>query len=187
MKPIEPTHHHIYNETIFYSYRIHTNASNWLSDLSTTDLYHLCEKTKDRLIDLLSANGIPTHEIIRPEIYKHDLSFKFLPNFKHPSIHLTFKPFEHLRILKKAYNISVVSWEFDSINIKSHNNIPFTNHYRMLSLFDELWVLSIHQKEILNQYNFFNTYLISEDTPDQEILLTKIIGRILSIKEKANE
>lgn len=187
MKPIESTHHHIYNETIFYSYRIYTNASNRPSDPSTTDLYHLCKKTKDRLIDLLSANGIATHEIIRPEIYKHDISLAFLPHFKRGDIHLIFKSFENIRILKNAYNICVLSWHFDAINVESQNGIPLTNHYRMLSLLDEIWVLSTQQKEILNRYDFLNIHLMSEDTSDEEISISKIIERMLSIERMKSE
>ena len=187
MKQIELTDHHIYNETIFYSYKIHSNISRRSGNRSATDLDHLCEKTKDKVINLLSVNGIATHEIIRPEIYKHDISFGFLPHFKRGDIHLIFKSFENIRILKNAYNICAVSWHFDAISVESKNGIPLTNHYRMLSLLDEIWVLSNQQKEILNQYSLFNIHLISEDTSNEEISFSKVIERMLNIERMKSE
>jgi hypothetical protein len=175
------------NETIFYSFRIHNKPQNPPDHLSFSTIYHSCKETKDRVIDLLNRDGIVTHEVIRPEIYKHNISFRSLPNFNHGAIHLIFKPFEYIRILKNAYNILVISWEFDAINVNSQNGTPFTNHYRMLSLLDEIWLLSNQQKEILNQHDFFNTYLVSEDTPEKEISYRKVSDRIRSIKRKPNE
>ncbi|MGD0275000.1 MAG: hypothetical protein ABSB79_02920 [Syntrophales bacterium] len=187
MKQIEPTYRHIANETIFYSNRIHTDPSNPPIDISTTDLDNLCKRVKHRLIELLSANSLTTQEIIRPEIYKHDISFGFLPHFKRGDIHLIFKSFENIRILKNAYNICVVSWHLDAINVESPNSVPLANHYRMLSLLDEIWVLSKPQKEILNRYGFFNVHLVSEDSNNEEISFSKIIERILNIKRMSSE
>jgi len=159
---------------IFYSFRIHNKTG------PKTDSSH--REIKDRVIHLLNGAGMVTHEIVRPEIYKHDISFNFLPDFRKGAIHLIFKPFEYIRILKNAYNISVVSWEFDTINAASQNDLPFTNHTRMLSLLDEIWLISNRQRNLLTRHHFLNTFLISQDPPDSGISRDKIIDRIRSIK-----
>lgn len=173
-------------ETIFYSFRIHNEPEILARHSSLNDIIISCRVAKDRVIDLLKRNGIITHEIIRPEIYKHRISFNLLPHFKPGIIHLIFKPIEHIRILKNSYNISIVPWEFDTINLASQSGIPFTNHYRMLSLLDEIWVLTSRQQDILNRHHFFNTYTISQHFAAEGISDCKIIDRIHSVMGKTN-
>lgn len=174
------------DEPIFYSFRIH-NDLQYVSDPSLfNNIYNSCKDIKDSIINFLKHEGMITHEIIRPEIYKHDISFQFLPNFKKGSFHLIFKPFEHIRILKNAYNILVVSWEFETIHMVSQNDIPFTNHYRMLSLLDEIWLFSNRQKDIMSRHHLINTHLISEGTADREISHHQILDRLHSIKREGH-
>lgn len=180
---INQTDTKIYNKSIFYSFRIHGEIFSH-NNLNLNNIHYLCKNAKDELLNLLSADGISMNEIIRPEIYKHDVSFNFLPNFIHGCIHLIFKPFEYIRILKNAYNISIIPWEFDDINIVSKDDIPFTNHRRMLSMVDEIWIFSDKQKDILNNYKFFNVFLISQDNTSKGISLSRVKERFNEIRDK---
>jgi len=171
-------------ETIFYSSRIHDHLLSTRNNPLFNRIYASCLEMKERLISLLNKEGFSTHEILRPEIYKHDLALRFLTDFKEGSIHLIFKPFENLRLLKQAYNISVVSWNFDTVHRVSQNNVPFTNHRRMLSLVDEIWVFSSKEKSVLNEHQFLNVFLISEYQSSKDIPPDKIRERIRTIGGK---
>jgi hypothetical protein len=178
---------HIFKETIFYSFRIFDDPLIRETNLDLDTIIPTCEEAKNKLINLFNEDGIFTFEMIRPEIYKHEISFNFLPNFRKGSIHFIFKPFEYIRILKNAYNICVVSWELKDVHLSSQNDIPFTNHKRMLSLVNEIWAFSNFQKDLLNQYNFPNTFLITEDSSNQDLSFDKMINRISAIRSNMNE
>lgn len=150
----------MHKNTIFYSFRVQEELLNIDSSFVWGKAHYSYKVLKNRYINLLQNNHLKVCEIIRPEIYKHKIAFDFLKDFEVGSIHLIFKPFEEIRILKGAYNIGIIAWEFDRINTKTFDYAPFSNHLRLLSLLDEVWVLCEYTKRVLQQYNLKNVYCI---------------------------
>lgn len=146
--------------TIFYSFRVKEELLNINNSLIWGKAHYSYKVVKNKYISLLQDKHIKVCEIIRPEIYKHKIAFDFLKDFKVGDIHLIFKPFEEIRILKGAYNIGIIAWEFDRINLTTFDSVPFSNHLRILSMLDEVWVLCEYTKKVLQQYNIKNVYCI---------------------------
>lgn len=146
--------------TIFYSFRVQEELLNINEPFVWGKAHYSYKVLKNRCIDLLKSKHIKVREIIRPEIYKHEIAFKFLEEFQLGDVHLIFKPFEEIRILKGAYNIGIIAWEFDQISTAAINSFPFSNHLRILSMLDEVWVLCEYTKKVLQQYNLKNVYCI---------------------------
>lgn len=157
--------------TIFYSFRIHGKLLPE-SDCILYEKNFSYMKIKAKIINLLSDQGYFLREIIRPEIYKHQVSFNFLPNFKAGDIHLIFKPIEFIRPLKNAYNIwvkaePVKNWD----TLPPH---PFFEYPRMSSLIEEIWnclpdnklaeLFSSDNPKVINIFNEKDPFSISIDT-----------------------
>lgn len=146
--------------TIFYSFRVQEELLNINNSFVWGKAHYSYKIIKNKYISLLEKEQIKAYEIIRPEIYKHKIALDFLKDFKRGDIHLIFKPFEEIRILKGAYNIGIIAWEFNRINTITFNCFPFSNHLRVLSMLDEVWVLCEYTKKVLQQYNLKNVYCI---------------------------
>lgn len=146
--------------TIFYSFRVQEELLNITNSFVWGKAHYSYKVLKNKYVNLLKDRDIKVSEIIRPEIYKHEIAFKFIKTFHQGDIHLIFKPFEEIRILKRAYNIGIIAWEFDCINTKTFDSFPLSNHLRILSLLDEVWVLCEYTKKVLEQYNLKNVYCI---------------------------
>ncbi len=123
--------------TIYYSHQIHGNLFPGKEYFIDTLAYENSKKIKNHIINILLEEGFKIKEIIRPEIYKHQISFSFLPDFHKGAIHLIFKPLEYTRPLKNAYNIWVNTGWISSYNSEFFH--PFLNPERMISLIEEIW------------------------------------------------
>lgn len=150
----------MHERNIFYSFRVQEELLNINNSLVWGKAHYSYKVVKNKYINLLQSKNLKVCEIIRPEIYKHKIAFDFLNDFKAGDIHLIFKPFEEIRILKGAYNIGILAWEFDRINTKTFDSVPLSNHLRILSMLDEIWVLCEYTKKVLQQYNLNNVYCI---------------------------
>jgi len=150
----------MHERNIFYSFRVQEELLNINNSLVWGKAHYSYKVVKNKYINLLQSKNLKVCEIIRPEIYKHKIAFNFLKDFKAGNIHLIFKPFEEIRTLKGAYNIGIVAWEFDRINTKTFDSVPLSNHLRILSMLDEVWVLCEYTKKVLQQYNLKNVYCI---------------------------
>ena len=125
------------NPIIFYSSQIHGDLLPGIQGNISPSQISAYSQIKSYIINLLLREGYKVHEIIRPELYKHQISFKFLPNFSPGDIHLIFKPMPFIRPLKNALNI----WVKAESLISNLPNLfhPFFNPSRMLSLVEEIW------------------------------------------------
>ena len=104
-------------------------------------------------------------EIERPEIYKHKKSFEYLKQYYEKIPHLIWKPIEEIRILKNAYNIGILAWEFHKLTKKKQDTARFLNHsfsnqIRILSLLNEIWVPSTYSREVFRRNGLENTFFI---------------------------
>lgn len=144
-----------------------------------------------KFLNVLEENNYTPHEIIRPEIYKHEEAFLHIKNFdrnnQENNIHLIFKPIEHITLLKGSRNIGVFAWEFDKITENDMDGNPFLNQKRMLSLLDEIWVPSSYTQKILKKYGFNNSHFIPAPIKQPTKLndnkdLSSLIANLTSIK-----
>lgn len=172
--------------TVFYSFRVQEELLNVNDSLIWGKAHYSYKVVKNKYIDLLQNNHIKVHEIIRPEIYKHKIAFDFLKYFQAGDIHLIFKPFEEIRILKGAYNIGIIAWEFDRINTTVFDSAPFSNHLRVLSMLDEVWVLCEYTKKVLQQHNLKNVYCVPAPVkciaPIHKSSVKNLIGDLPAVK-----
>jgi glycosyltransferase involved in cell wall biosynthesis len=90
--------------------------------------------------------------------YELILNPEYIPDIRSRSssdvnIHIGFYPPSEPRILKGAYNIFVVAWEFERLptaeDINSHH--AFSDPSRMLSLADEIWSISEYGSEAIRK------------------------------------
>ena len=152
-------------KTIYYSFRIRKDLAANSSEIKYGLSHYSYKLVKNKFMDAIAQTGILPIEILRPEIYKQPVSFKFLSKWQINTPHIIFKPFEEIRILKNAYNIAVLAWEWDKISNKVGEkclipNSPLANQKRMLSLLDEIWVLSSYFDNVLKIEGFKNSHFI---------------------------
>jgi len=96
-----------------------------------------------------------------PELFNNEVAFKALENLSEHCqrvVHVAFKAVEELRILKGAYNIAHIAWEFDSFPEPKIAYKQLTKN--ILKQFDEVWVGCHFTKYVLNDYGFENVYVV---------------------------
>jgi len=178
---------------IYYSYRV---GDEKVVDFDNSNFHIVFGKAHysykiaaKKFLNLLKNNGFDLYEIIRPEMYKHPISFDYIPKFDKngKNIHLIFKPIEHINPLKHSKNIGVFAWEFDKINENDINGNPFLNQKRMLKLLDEIWVPASFTRDVLKKYGFDNAYFIPAPIVEPTNLyddksLFDLIGDMISVK-----
>lgn len=100
----------------------------------------------------LSATDCKMKFVPRPE---------FIPKLKDVEVHLMMRKFRAFRPVNGAYNIAVISWEFNQLQ-KDSNEFDgiFYNQVDMLKMADEIWVASSHLKEVFESYGLSNVHFI---------------------------
>ena len=102
---------------------------------------------------LFKEGGLSAQELIRPEIYAKasDVPGEITGR----PLHIAFKPYEEIRLLKGAANVAHVAWEFD--RLPSFAGLPFdhprranmlNDYVHMLSLVSEIWVGCDYTKRV---------------------------------------
>ena len=178
---------------LYYSYRVEdekvVDFDNPNFNIIFGKAHYSYKIAAKKFLDLLRKNQFKLYEIIRPEMYKNEISFNYIPEFDKNgnNIHLIFKPIEHINPLKKAKNIGVFAWEFDKINEEDIDNNPFMNQKRMLGLLDEIWVPASFTRDVLRKYGFENAYFIPAPIVEPTDLYEKetlwdLIGDMTSMK-----
>jgi glycosyltransferase involved in cell wall biosynthesis len=112
-----------------------------------------------RILGSLAHLGIEAHELVRPEMYAAPVAYQSIEGFRRGDIHLIFKPIEEIRILRGAYNIACVLWEFDQLNDHARSDDPSTHHVRMLEMVDEVWCYCTFTRDVIRKY-LANVHLI---------------------------
>jgi len=105
---------------------------------------------KRRFCDCLARHRHPFREIDRPEIYP-------VPRSRlNDVVHLQFKPFEEIRLLRGAPNVAHVAWEFERLPTGAdfrlgdpRHETPLQDARHMLGLVDEIWVGSQFTRKTL--------------------------------------
>jgi glycosyltransferase involved in cell wall biosynthesis len=162
-KPItDPTWH---NLIVAYSCRLGLAAG--LHEPRIGEPHFSLHLSAQRFLAAFSALNVNTLRILRPEIYSSDLSRKFLADPDQHIIHLAVGDFSSLRLLKPAYNIAYVAWEYDSISCAVQDgDTLWRNQFWVLSLFDELWIGSLFGKQVLEKHGLENVHIVPAPVPD---------------------
>ncbi|WP_297443835.1 glycosyltransferase [Acidocella sp.] len=102
---------------------------------------------------LFEASELAAEELMMPEIYASyaDLGARGAAR----PLHVAFKPYEEIRLLKGAANVAHVAWEFDRLPTlgelaQDHPRRanPMNDYVRMLRLADEVWVGCTYTKQV---------------------------------------
>jgi len=120
-----------------------------------------------KFLRLFADLGIEPTELLMPEMYPSS-AYVNRHNATMPRpIHLMFKSFEEFRLLKGAYNLAHVAWEYRKLPTfdrlpKFHAKWvhPLNDYIHALSLPDEIWVGCAFTKETLIRAGVSNVHVI---------------------------
>jgi hypothetical protein len=117
-------------------------------------------------VKAFDESGVEASEILRPELYAH--AQHIFPNRSIEKLfHISFKPFNEVRVLKGAYNVAHVYWEFGSLPTlgkltteHSHRSNILNDYVHVLNMVDEIWVGCNYTKRILESYSLNNVHVV---------------------------
>jgi hypothetical protein len=86
---------------------------------------------------------------------------EFMPSQDNKKVHLMMRKFRAFRPIIGAYNIAVISWEFNALQDGStpYEGLHF-DQVGMLNMADQIWVASSHLKEVFESYDLQNVHFI---------------------------
>jgi hypothetical protein len=133
--------------TLYYSVRTRHALTRQFSQLPLGLPHYSYGIVSQKFITLLADMGIGTIELTMPEIYPSHCSIgPRKPNTPRP-VHLMFKAFDEIRLLKGVYNIAHVAWEYNRLpsfdrlpKFHPKRSHPLNDYVYALSLVDEVWV-----------------------------------------------
>lgn len=142
--------------------------------------------TTQRLLKGFDALGVPTCYVERPEIFATDISRRFVAPSGEHLIHLATADFEGLRLLKGAYNIAYVNWQYEAISTSTiEGEVFWRNQQWVLSRFDELWVGCTFLQDVLTQSGLPNVQVIPAPVPvlsrTTQVTVEQVIGCVGAI------
>jgi glycosyltransferase involved in cell wall biosynthesis len=111
-----------------------------------------------KFLDLFGENQLPAQELIMPEIYASTRHL-YPSNRTEKPLHIAFKPYEEIRLLKGAANVAHVAWEFDKLPRFAdlpHGHPRRTNvlhdYVHVLGLATEIWVGCTYTKRVFEAH-----------------------------------
>ncbi len=110
------------------------------------------------------------HHILHPEIFRESILPMCYPNITlagSTPIHVAFRPFGHIRLLKGAINIAHIPWEFSNLQLITRQGQLF-DQLSLLRKLDEIWTPSRFSANILSRHldipvHFVPTPITSSD------------------------
>ncbi len=151
---------------IYYSHRTRQALAHNLEYLPLGYAHYSYGSVCKKFIPLLSAQERETQEILMPEIYAHQ-SHIFRANGSIRPVHIAFKPFDEIRLLRGATNVAHVAWEFDKLpqitglpqgHPRSFNMM--NDYVHTLSLLSEIWVGCTYTKKIFERHGLGNVQVV---------------------------
>lgn len=115
----------------------------------------------------LFRHAQPVH-LPRPEIISHDIARRQLGiGAGEVPPHLIFRPFDRIRVLKGAYNIAHIPWEFNHLvdQAPERHPHPFHSQKAMLRPCSEVWTGSQHAAEVYRQHGIPRVCVIPTPVP----------------------
>ena len=148
---------------VFESSQIHDQVE-MAAGAFTPGLAHYSYKlARNKFVDLLSSRGLDVTPLKRPEIYATPIARATLFDEGSRPLHLIFKPFEHIRILKTAVNVACLAWEFSETLTEataSHQILPTQDYVRMAQAVQEVWTPSTFAKAVFAKAGISNCEVI---------------------------
>lgn len=119
-----------------------------------------------RILDLF-GNAKPLH-LPRPEIISSGAARRALGmGDEFTSAHLIFRPFGDIRILKGAFNVVHIPWEFNHFIDVAPEGYPhpFHSQRQMLRACDEVWTGSSHAVNVFGEHGVGNVKRVPSPVP----------------------
>lgn len=116
-------------------------------------------------------------EIISSEVARRALGISSLEE----TAHLIFKPFDQIRVLKGAFNVAHVPWEFNHLVDVPREEYPhpFHSQSRMLRTCDEIWTGSTHAAAVYREHGVEQVHVVPSPVPVPDMLPTNVNKRTL--------
>jgi len=115
-----------------------------------------------KFLDIFEERGLAARELTMPEIYPSPRHL-FPPSPTARPLHIAFKPYEEIRLLKGAANVAHVAWEFDKLprfddlpgNHPKRSN-AMNDYVHVLGMVCEVWVGCSYTKRIFEAHGLAN-------------------------------
>ncbi len=115
-----------------------------------------------KFLDIFEESDLPARELTMPEIYPSPRHL-FPPSPSARPLHIAFKPYEEIRLLKGAANVAHVAWEFDKLPRFDDlpNNHPkrfnvMNDYVHVLGMVSEVWVGCRYTKRVFEAHGVVN-------------------------------
>ena len=119
-----------------------------------------------KFLDVFAAARLASQELMMPEIYP-SASHIFPPSPIGKPLHIAFKPYEEIRLLKGAANVAHVAWEFSKLPQlrdlphKHPRRANVMNDYvHVLGMVSEVWVGCSYTKAIFEENGLRNVQIV---------------------------
>lgn len=151
---------------IYYSHRTRKALAEGHTYLPLGFAHYSYGSVCQKFLKLFKEGGMKSQEVVMPEIYANAAHMNVLEGGSRP-VHVAFKPYEEIRLLKGAANIAHVAWEFDKVPNFSElpydhprrNNI-LNDYVHVLGLTSEVWVGCHYTKRIFEAHGLRNVQLM---------------------------
>jgi len=151
---------------IYYSHRTRKALAEGRSYLPLGFAHYSYGTVCRKFLDVFREGGLEAQELLMPEIYPSPAHL-FPSNALARPLHIAFKPYEEIRLLKGAANVAHVAWEFDRLPElrglpRAHprrSNI-MNDYVHMLGLASEVWVGSSYTKQVFEAHGINHVQVI---------------------------
>ncbi len=143
---------------IYYSHRTRKALAEGHVYLPLGFAHYSYGSVCQKFLELFRRGGIKAQEVLMPEIYANAAHLSPPGGGKRP-VHLAFKPYEEIRLLKGAANVAHVAWEFSKV--PSFEGLPFdhprrdnvlNDYVHVLGMASEIWVGCEYTKSVFEAH-----------------------------------
>ncbi len=164
--------------TLYYSVRTRKALKERLGRLPLGLPHYSYGIVCGKFLKLFRDMEIQTVELPMPEIYPSYRSVGPRSLGTSKPVHLMFKAFDEFRLLKGAYNIAHVAWEYSNLpsfdrmpQFHSKRTHPLNDYVFALGLVDEIWVGCSFTRDTLLREGLSNVHVIAApiDLPQRPV------------------
>ncbi len=151
---------------IYYSHRTRKALAEGHTYLPLGFAHYSYGSVCQKFLKLFKDGGLRSQEVMMPEIYAN-ASLLLPPDGCKRPLHVAFKPYEEIRLLKGAANVAHVAWEFDKL--PSFSELPFdhprrhnamNDYVHVLGLTSEIWVGCRYTKTIFEAHGLKHVQVV---------------------------
>jgi hypothetical protein len=171
-------------KTLYFSVRPREALKRQMSDLPLGFAHYSYGIVCRRFVNVIEDLGYDAVELPMPEIFANARTSGPAPDTGERPIHFMFKAFDEFRILKGAYNIGCIYWEYTRLpsfarmpQFHPKRGHPLNDYIHALSLADEVWVACSFTRDVLLREGIKNVHIVPApvDLPPQ--LTKRAAGR----------